>query len=217
MRKVWILAMLSVLFIFMCGCANEAATTDEQSGETADAVTDLNADELAAFTDFFMQNENNGFLSTDFDNPAQIDLDMVFYNGAGFPNSDRQEDIIEEAEKEAYLAATNAETDEIPGDLNKLTTEQINSFLEQKTGLGLDEMENPLTWDYLSEYDAWYFQHFDTNFIPCECVSGFRTADDQIVLDVVAAEGYGGFKGTVTLQETEDGYLFVSNQIEQAY
>ena len=48
-------------------------------------------------------------------------------------------------------------------DTIRLTTEQIDGFLREKTGYGLEEFENPPDWVYLDTFDVWMTDHGDTN------------------------------------------------------
>ena len=79
---------------------------------------------------------------------------------------------LTEAEEEAYLKIVGDE--EIYTDCTRLTTGQINEFLEEKLGLTLKDMSRELSWVYLPDSDAWVWQHGDTNYMNFSCLTFIR-------------------------------------------
>ena len=106
----------------------------------------LSSEELSELTEFVTEADgygNYGFLLSVYDSPEKIDLDEVFYTGAGI----KTEPLSSEEEK-AFLNAVGDE--EIYTDVVKLTTSQINDVLLRRTGLSYEQMANPLQWIYRS-------------------------------------------------------------------
>lgn len=211
MKRIVLFAITLTLILALAACNNSAPDAETNADQTP-----LIAAELDVFTVYLMDAENNGFLGSSYSDPSQIDLDYVFYNGAGFSNSGAWQHHMSDAEMAAYLAALGPD-EEIWGDINKLTTEQIDTFMRQKTGLGLEDIQYMLTWTYVPEYDAWYNQVTDFFEVRITCQSGYRTADGYIVIDYAEPEDMSYRQsGTVTLRESDDGYQFVANTISEA-
>ncbi|MDE5865746.1 MAG: hypothetical protein K2H31_03985, partial [Lachnospiraceae bacterium] len=174
------------------------------------ASNELSDEELNDFTDFFQSIENYGFLLSDYTTPTDVDLNEVFYCGAGFIAYDLSDDVKAAYEQEVGWP--------IELDAECLTTKQIDDFLMEKTGYSLEEMNKPLSWAYLEQYDSYISQHGDTNYISFVCISGKRIEEDVFELKYQSAyefEGqleFGNNYGVVTLRKNGENYLFISNQ-----
>ena len=97
-------------------------------------------------------------------------------------------------------------------DIVKVTTDEMNAFLEEKLGMQLDEtkkigLEN---FYYLEPYDSFYLVVGDTNFDWCTVTSGSRKSDKELTLEYT--KEYEGGQWRVVLEQTDSGYLFVSNE-----
>lgn len=183
--------------------ANTKSSSSPKTTTDSSNVT-LSQTELSNFSNYFNQNENNGFLLSYYKKPAEIDLAEALFNGAGITQTG-----LSDSEKAAFLEAINES--EIYTDVTKLTTNQINTFLKKKTGLTLTDITKKFTWVYLSKYDTYYFQHGDTNFSPIECISGYKTKDGLYVIKYRNDYMSEGNSATVTLKQSGSDYLFVSN------
>ena len=168
---------------------------------------------LAFFKTYFALQENNGFLLSNYSKPSEIDLQQLFYAGAGIASWN-----ISPQEVEAYKAYYNIK--ELWGGLMKLTTKQINDYLKDKMGLTLADMKGtPMKWLYLKQFDAYYVERSDTNYGFFNCVSGYKTADGTVVVNCQVPPGYGQQvdKCEVTLKKVGDKFLFVSNKAHMTY
>lgn len=195
---------------------NQDESAEQKSSDIQDAIeewkagNELSDEELNDFTDFFQSIENYGFLLSEYTTPIDVNLNEVFYCGAGFTAYDLSDDV-----KAAYEQETGWP---IELDAECLTTKQIDDFLMEKTGYSLIEMNEPLSWTYLVQYDSYISQHGDTNYISFACVSGKRIEEDVLELKYQSAyefEGqleFGDNYGVVTLRKNGENYLFVSNQ-----
>ena len=202
---------LEVLDTVQDGQSPEPSQSVSSEPETQTALTQS---ELDYFTDYFSVSGNNGFLLSDYDSPADIDLFELFYVGAGIASS---WDEIPQEEVDAYLAAIGNE--EVFLDLLKVTQQQVTDFLFEKTGKVFPP-ENVLNgWIYLEQYDAFYTEISDTNYNFLTCDSGYKTADGLYVLHFTADEGYGQLVAscTVTLYKDGEQYLIVSNDLVTSY
>lgn len=204
-----------------------AATEKEGVAETADGAEEngatkndaaersLTEEELQQFTDYVNQNENYGFLLSVYDTPADIVLDELFYSGAGMAT-----ERVDDEEIEAYLKETGYE--ELYTGLTHLTSLQIDTFLQEKTGLSYSQMNHPLTWIYLPEYDTYYWEHGDTNYQSFRCIAGSTADEETFKLWFVPEAGYEGEDQSgyhiipyeTTVKKSSTGYQFVSNRMQ---
>lgn len=175
--------------------------------------------ELAVFTEYVSEADNYGnygFLLSVYDTPAGIDLGELFYAGAGI-----RTDPLEGEKEQAYLAATGQ--DELYTDVTCLTTAQLDAFLQEKTGLTYAQMEKPLEWTYLKDYDLYCSAHGDTNYQKFTCVAGSTVDEKTYTLrfrrdrEDMGAEpepdGYRILDCEAVLEKQGDGYRFLSNRI----
>ena len=167
---------------------------------------ELSDEELNSFTDFVNSIENYGFLLSEYTAPTDVDLYEVFYCGAGISAHSLTDD-----ELEAYEQATDWT---IELDVERLTTAQIDDFLIKKTGHSLKEMKDPFTWTYLEKYDAYIFQHGDTNYCSFICTEGKKIDEDIFEIHYIPQQEYGVNAGILTLKRSGDDYIFVSNHYQ---
>ena len=167
---------------------------------------ELSDEELNSFTDFVNSIENYGFLLSEYTAPTDVDLYEVFYCGAGISAHSLTDD-----ELEAYEQATDWP---IELDVERLTTAQINDFLIKKTGHSLEEMKKTFTWTYLEKYDAYIFQHGDTNYCSFICTEGKKIDEDIFEIHYIPQQEYGVNAGILTLKRSGDDYIFVSNHYQ---
>lgn len=177
--------------------------TAPESGSEAEKTqtAELTAEERKQFTDFANRAENNGFLLSQYEHVREAVLNEILYNGAGMESKP----LTEEERKEYEEAAFPVETD-----ITRLTTEQIESFLQRRAGIGLADMAEKPDWIYLEKSDSYVFQHGDTNFCAFVCTGGTRTGE---VYELRFKAG-GDYVSDciVTLEKNGDEYRFVSNR-----
>lgn len=180
------------------------------SGESADpggeAPRQLKEEELRYFEQYLNQADNYGFLLSEYKTPEYLDLNEVFYSGAGLEQS-----AMTGEERDAFLNAVGQT--EIMTDMVRLDKKQIDAFLLDKTGLTLDQMKAGLGWVYLPQYDRYYTQHGDTNIRSFFCPKG--EADGNLYRIWCLSDGYTQFSQEcmVTLKKESSGYQFLSNEI----
>ena len=180
------------------------------SGESADpggeAPRQLKEEELRYFEQYLNQADNYGFLLSEYTTPEYLNLNEVFYSGAGLEQS-----AMTGEERDAFLNAVGQT--EIMTDMVRLDKKQIDAFLLDKTGLTLDQMKTGLGWVYLPQYDRYYTQHGDTNIRSFFCPKG--EADGNLYRIWCLSDGYTQFSQEcmVTLKKESSGYQFLSNEI----
>lgn len=193
---------------------NTEGTTENTEAKEGGTERGLTEEELQQFSDYVSQNENYGFLLSVYDTPADIVLDELFYSGAGMDT-----ERVDDEEIAAYLKETGDE--ELYTGLTRLTGLQIDTFLQEKTGISYSQMKHPLTWIYLPEYDAYYWEHGDTNYQSFRCIAGSTEDGENFTLEVVPEAGYEGEDQSgyhiipyeTTVKKSATGYQFVSNRM----
>lgn len=195
---LWTVLVFWILLYSGCGTASQA----------------LSEEEIAGFNTEFFNDEtdrmNNMLLCSEYDSPEEINLFELFYNGVyhGMSGGLAAGDVSEE--ELALLAEFDSEAPYL--DVMKVTTDEMNAVLQEKLGISLEGtkkigLEN---FYYLEEYDSYYLIHGDTNFDWCTVVLGTWEPGDRLTLEYTKEYAQGQW--TVTLQKTDDGYLFVSNK-----
>ncbi len=179
----------------------EAGGPSESEADSGTLPVELTVEELRAFTDFVNQAENNGFLLSQYDMVSGADLNEILYNGAGMESQP-----LSEAERRAYEEAGYS----VETDLTRLTTAQIEVFLQRKAGIGMADMTGGLDWVYLEATDCYVFQHGDTNFCTFVCTGG-RRAGEVYELRFKAASDYVS-DCIAVLRDRNGDYQFVSNR-----
>lgn len=185
--------------------AEESPSEPEKTGEEQII---LGKEEITFFTGFIQDNENYGFLLSEYDKPEDVNLDEVFYNGAGIGES------LPLGEESIYLEAAGYE--QVETDCIKLTTENIKEFVRRKLGIEFQDMNRSLEWGvYAAETDSYYFEAGDTNYMRFTCSGGVREGNTY-TLRFIPESGWnewaGGDRETV-LVKTENGYHFLSNHL----
>ena len=210
--------VLSLCLLSACG-ANSAGQTDTQDDGTASDTTgtgnypvDLGENQLYDFQNRLSSDDNYGFLLSAYDDVRDVDLNQVFYTGAGMQNPENSDDI-----SDAYLGIIG-ET-ELFTDCTILTGKQIDDFLKAKTGDTLSSMNGCFTWTYVCDYDAYVCMHGDTNYLSLTVVAARQIDDKSFEVDY---EFDGGFYdeegnlmtgGTVTVKTDGPSMIFISNSL----
>ena len=152
------------------GSAGSDASADADAGKTA-AAEALTAEELEALQEFLNEESSYGFLLSSYESPQDIDLNQVFYSGAGFEQGD-----LEDREKELLLDRIPQK--ELRTPVVKVTEDQIGELLEEKAGITYEEAAHPLKdyedWAHIGRYSAWYALRGDTNRMYAVCSDAWK-------------------------------------------
>lgn len=137
----------------------------------------LTAEELTAYTEWIQDISNYGFLLSDWENPAQINLYQVFYNGAGVAGQGTEE------EKRAFLE--RYDQPEIYTDFLAMDKVDVDAVLLEKVGFTYDELVAQggagMKENYYAETDSFCTEHGDTNYCQFVCTDGVMNEDGTIV------------------------------------
>ena len=186
--------------------SGSSATNEEEEQADVAETRELTQEEIEFFNNYLSASGHFGFLLSTYRSADEIDLNELFYGGAGISDGS-----LTEEEKEDFLKASGAT--EIYTDVVSLTTEEIDNFLLEKTGLTSAQMKKPLDWVYSKQTDTWYHQAGDINWRPFNCIGGTATGD-IFTLRMQAEDVEIGYRPELyetVLKKNGDAYQFVSN------
>ncbi|MDE6388458.1 MAG: hypothetical protein K2L82_11710 [Lachnospiraceae bacterium] len=235
-KKVYPAAMMAAaMIILVTGCSKAQETSElpggayiseESTGDDAEDMakeTNLPTDEeqigeiggrrlteaeLQEYTEWVQEKSNYGFLLSDWEDPAQINLFEVFYGGAGISHAGTEEQI------QAFLNRYGQE--ELYTDFLVMDKADMNVFLAEKVGLSYDELlakgNNSIEGIYYPETDSFCIEAGDTNYCMFTCTDGVLNEDGTIV--TLDFEGdYWVSKCEVKVNIIGDTKVIVSNHI----
>lgn len=223
-RIGWIFALVCIMTLLV-GCEKQsipAATKTEEPTATEESSsaekTALTETELAYFNgDSFFNGEylniRNQFLSSIYNEPADIDLFGLFYCGSG------NDETFAEGELKAVMerAGIEGSVEDLPCGCEKVSLSNVNKVLSEYMGITLADT-NKIGLDhfvFLSQYDAYYHFHGDTNYRGQISFSRGEREGDLVRLfynDNFFGDGYK----VLTLREKNRKYLFVANQMDES-
>ncbi|HZK43767.1 MAG TPA: S-layer homology domain-containing protein [Syntrophomonadaceae bacterium] len=179
-----------------------------------DLTVVLTEDELSYFNgDLFFNrdylNIHNQFLSSLYDEPADIDLFELFYCGSGISET------MTDDELKAVMAKSGmtGSIEELPCGCEKNSRSNMDQILTECMGIRLADT-NEVGLDnfiYLPQYDAYYHLHGDTNYRINIKFSRGEHEGNLIRLFYNDTFSSGGDR-VLTLEERNGEYLFVSHQ-----
>ena len=222
MRKRRIAAALAALMLVCAlgGCGGDApdeGVPTQATTQTARTLSDWECDEIEAL---LREVSHYGFLGVNvYSSPEEIDPLCVFYDGAGLARTPAPEWDLRE--QQAILGDKwEKNTFVVP---YRYDREAAEAFFVQKTGISLSELskkpreEFPYSdkdeaFLFSREWDAYYVVHGDGAYFYQVQVSGGEADEDGRYAVHYTSGSPGAVAYTVTLQKTETGYRFLSNQ-----
>lgn len=170
----------------------------------------LTEEELEEYTEWIQDISSYGFLLSDWEDPAQINLYQVFYNGAGVAREGTEE------EKQAYMERNDQP--EIYTDFIAMDQAEVDEVLLEKVGLTYDQLvekgSRGMEDAHYTETDSFCLERGDTNYIPFGCVDGTVDADGTTV--TLYCEGDDWVRLCEVKVETTSGHRrFLSNHIAE--
>lgn len=162
----------------------EKLSPDAEEGQSGKKALDvpengrrLTAEELAEYTEWIQDLSNYGFLLSDWEDPSQILLYQVFYNGAGVAREGTEE------EKRAYMERNDQP--EIYTDFFAMDKADVDAVLSEKVGFTYDELvekgSRGMEDAYYAESDSFCLEHGDTNYTLFRCTDGTIDEDGTTV------------------------------------
>ena len=161
------------------GAAQESGSPSEAPEEAGEGESEkgrrLTAEELAAYTEWVQDISNYGFLLSDWEDPAQINLYQVFYCGAGISREGTEE------EKQAHLARWDQP--EIYTDFWAMDKADVDALLTEKVGLTYDQLvaegNQGMEENYYAKTDSFCVEAGDTNYCRFLCTDGIMDEDGE--------------------------------------
>ena len=197
--------------------ATAAAAEDVFGRPIQGEITQVDDPTLEELQNYLNEDSSYGFLLSSYDIPEDIDLNQVFFSGAGFA----QEKLTE---KEKELLLDRIPQKEIRTPVVKVTDEQIEELLSAKAGISYEDSRHPLTeeggWARIRRYNSWYALRGDTNRQYIRCSDAWQQDNVFIVHYQLFAQAPGEEKEEsafyrptyeVQLEKTGDGYRFCYN------
>lgn len=204
----------------------ENPTTQEQQDRQPiteqPSIRKLSTEELEEISDRLNTAKDNPFLSVMYQNPKEIKISELLYNGAigttTISNSEKMQ-ITKEIQKKQLDSRKpfpeNQAQAYLQNSILKLKRTDIEAYLKLKTGL---EINVPIKDDeigiYLEETDSYYQARTNTSFTPIFCDSGTFNPSTGIyeieyhnLMAETATEKY-----VVRMREKDNEFVFVSNQ-----
>jgi hypothetical protein len=197
--------------------ATAAAAEDVFGRPMQGEITETDDSTLEELQLYLNEDSSYGFLLSSYDIPEDIDLNQVFFSGAGFA----QEKLTE---KEKELLLDRIPQKEIRTPVVKVTDEQIEELLSTKAGISYEDSRYPLTeehgWARIRRYNSWYALRGDTNRKYIRCTDAWQQGDVYIVHYQLLTQAPGEendesalYRPTyeVQLEKKGDGYRFCYN------
>lgn len=169
--------------------------------------TPLTVPELADMSGELHKMDAYGFLYSFYDDVRDVDLNNVFYSGAGINSME-----LSESMGEAYLQQTGQS--EFYTDSFALKKSDIDALLQKRTGYGLSDMRKPLEWVYLDKEQVYCVEVGDTNYMEVSVIEGMKTEDGMYYIEYenpMLSYQSDDTMCMVTLKKQGDTYRFVSN------
>lgn len=169
------------------------------------ALTSL---ELGEISEFLRRKDSYGFLQSFYRDARDVELEPVFYSGAGIWDQEFSESV-----RDGYLKAVGKS--EFDTDFIALRESDMDALLKKRTGYGLSDMSNSLSWTYLKEEGAYCMEAGDTNYMEVSVLDGMKTDDGMYYIQYenpfleYTDENTGCM---VALRKQGDEYQFVSNK-----
>ena len=158
-----------------------AATSAEQdlfSHPIQGEITQSDPQTLEMLQSYLNEDSSYGFLLSSYDIPEEIDLNQVFYSGAGYEQK-------ELTKKEKELLLQRIPQDEISTPVVKVTDEQVDTLLRQKAGITYDEAKKSFKeedgWEHIGRMEAWYALRRDSNRMYAQCTDAWQQGDLYII------------------------------------
>lgn len=184
-----------------------AAETPLESDMGIEGGTALTSLELGEMSEFLREKDSYGFLQSFYQDVRDVELGEVFYIGAGLDRVN-SEDV-----RNSYLKAVGKS--EFDTDFIALRESDIDALLRKRTGYGLSDMSNPLSWTYLKEEKVYCMEAGDTNYMEVSVIDGMKTDDGMYYIlyeNPFLEYTDENTDCMVTLKKQGDEYQFVSNK-----
>ncbi len=200
--------------IFESTAGNSTETSAEDSNSSSpDSMANaepISDDEINEFNTLFGTPEYIGFLKKPFNDPSELDWDVVLESGGGIINTD-----IPQNEVDAFVKEENQER--LYANLWRISKKDLDSYAKSHTGESFDAGNDSFTWRYLEQYDSYYIEKFEMEepifFI---CVSGEKSGNEYSLRFTTDQPDHYGYNSDRIINLTKDGDSIIvrSNSIQ---
>lgn len=186
----------------------DSEQSDKDSAKEFVNGRSLTAEELEEYTEWIQERSNYGFLLSEWENPTQVNLYEVFYNGAEIAREGT------EAEKQAFMDRNGLQ--EINTDFYAMDKAAVSAMVFEKVGLAYDMLvakgnEGLENW-YDAENDSFCTETGDTNYVKFICTDGMINEEGtRVTLHCDGDDWVEACK--VMVAEGEGERMFLSNHI----
>ena len=202
MKKI--ITIILIILIVIIGIIFSVRENRQKKQEQENSSTMVETEELEEIEGFLNDIENNGFLMSEYNNPNEIDLSSVIYNGAG------KSQTLTEKQEEEYKTKVGKER--IYLNITSLKKDDIEKLFLEKTGEKLQNIDEKLKeWIYLENDELYCKEHGDSNYIQVEKCRIGKKKDNIYTIYLKFENGMNKYS-KVTLKKQGDTYIFVSNE-----
>lgn len=178
------------------------ADEDYHDGDT---LIPLDQAELDKFTKFIRRADAYGFLLSEYESPKDVSLGEVFYMGAGLSEEASDEEAA------AYLKVTGQE--ELYTTCIKLDKQKVYDLLKKRLDCKPDDLNLDEVGVYIPEYDAYFYEESDVNYVEYECINGLDNGFGYELVFKALGKCPKGFSEVRTLVTGNNGeYRFMWNE-----
>lgn len=215
---VIIIALIIAIGILAYELANTKQNNKKEDNTISTEKQELNEDELKDIEKFLNTEENNGFIQCKYNKIE--DISDLQWNWILISASQKIGDTSNTAIQE-YIKLKNEEVLGTP--VYKYKSEDLINFLKEKTGkqYAIDNLQSILpediVWNENKEYC--YLSTGEAGYNQVKDLSGYKQSNKYVINGKYYNLQYddNGKKitsFTVTLQKTDTGYVFISNEIK---
>lgn len=215
---VIIIALIIAIGILAYELANTKQNNKKEDNTISTEKQELNEDELKDIEKFLNTEENNGFIQCKYNKIE--DISDLQWNWILISASQKIGDTSNTAIQE-YIKLKNEEVLGTP--VYKYKSEDLINFLKEKTGkqYTIDNLQSILpediVWNENKEYC--YLSTGEAGYNQVKDLSGYKQSNKYVINGKYYNLQYddNGEKitsFTVTLQKTDTGYVFISNEIK---
>ena len=192
----------------------QAGADESVSQAASDEEVQLDKGELQKFTDYFQEPANNYFLKIAFDCPENIDWSgLLTEEVVGHQISESSD------EGKAFLKATDSSWFGPECGASCVSSEDLNEYIKEHTGLTFAECNHKPDWTYLDTYDSYYItwdvSQLGSYVSSYQCVSGTKKGNEYVLNfeDVNSSNNYVLTPTRLVLKVEDGKYHIVSNEI----
>ena len=201
------------IFESTAGSSAETSAENSNNSDSPDSMANaepISENEMNEFNDLFSTPEYIGFLKKPFNDPSELDWDVVLESGGGIIDTNISQDEID-----AFVKEENQER--LYANLWRISKKDLDSYAKSHTGESFDAGNDSFTWRYLEQYDSYYIEKFEMEEpIFFTCVSGEKSGNEYSLRFTTDQPDHYGYNSDRIINLTKDGDSIIvrSNSIQ---